>query len=73
MRSVEAVVTWKASDDSFVTSSSTLVEYNPILPGQVSPFSVLTRYNPSMATCWIEFKQLLGGTIPAVGPNGERL
>ena len=63
MRNVQAVVIYKTSDGTFITSDSALIDFNPLLPGQTSPFSVITRYNPLMATASIQFKMLLGGTI----------
>ena len=65
LRNVEAVVTWKTKDGTFITSDDSLIDYNPILPGQSSPFDILTRYNPAMATCNLAFKFLGGGSIRA--------
>jgi hypothetical protein len=64
MRNVMAVVTWETKDGSFITSESALIEYNPILPDQLSPFKVMATYNPAMERANLEFKSLLGSTIP---------
>ena len=66
LKNVEAVVTFKDKNGDFITSSDALIDYNPILPGQTSPFSVTETYNPAMRTgnAYVEFKFLMGGTIP---------
>ncbi len=64
LEDVEVVVTYYDKDGNFITSDSALIDFNPILDGQVSPFIVYTIYNPAMKTASIEFKFLLGGTIP---------
>lgn len=61
---VTAVSTWFTQDGQFITSDNALIDFDPILPGQASPFKTITRGNPSMAKYTLEFKQLLGGTIP---------
>ena len=52
------------ADKTFVASDSALIEYEPLLPGQTSPFRVLTRYNPAIANCDIGFKSIGGAAIP---------
>lgn len=63
LKNVEAVVSWYAKNGDFITSDSALIEYNPLLPGQVSPFTVVTGYNPAMERATVEFKELMGGAI----------
>ena len=64
LENVTAVVQYYTNDGTFVVSDSALIDYNPILPGQVSPFEVMTRDNPAIARGEISFKFLLGGSIP---------
>lgn len=64
LEAVEAVVEFQTSDEQLVKSGSSIIEYNPILPGQTSPFKVMTTHNPAMKTANIQFKELMGGTIP---------
>jgi hypothetical protein len=64
LRSVQAVVTWYDRKGNFITSDSSFIEYNPILPGQSSPFKVMERYNPAMEKASLSFKYFAGGTIP---------
>lgn len=67
LRTVLAVVIWMTTDGTFITSDETLIEYDPLLPGQSSPFEILSRYNPAMSggKCNLSFKHLLGGRISA--------
>lgn len=62
---VTAVVNWYTADNTFIRSDDALIEYNPIMPGQSSPFRVISPYNPQMHTARIEFKELMGGKIRA--------
>lgn len=64
LQNVDVVVTWFDSGGNFISTSSALVDFNPLLPGQTSPFKVMTRTNPAMKRFMVEFKSLLGGTIP---------
>jgi len=63
LENVQAVVTWYDRNDNMITSSSALIEYNPILPGQSSPFKVMKTYNPAMEKAAVEFSRLMGGTL----------
>ncbi|MFH1538566.1 MAG: tetratricopeptide repeat protein [bacterium] len=64
LENVEAVVTFYDKDGNFITSSSALIEYKPLLVNQTSPFKVIETWNPAMKTASVEFKFLMGGTIP---------
>lgn len=48
---------------NFIKSDRALVEYRPILPGQTSPFKVMSSYNPEMKHASISFKSFSGGTL----------
>ncbi len=64
LNNVEVVAVSLAEDGTQITSDSALIEYNPILPGQTSPFKSYMKYNPAMAKCGVmDFKELMGGTI----------
>jgi hypothetical protein len=63
LRNVAAKGTWFDKNDGFITSDDTLIDYNPILPGQTSSFKVMSRTNPAMSKYSVEFKYLLGGSI----------
>lgn len=63
LENVKAVVTWYDKNKNMITSNSALIEYNPVLPGQSSPFKVMKTYNPAMQTAGVEFSYLGGGTL----------
>jgi hypothetical protein len=64
LEDVEAVALYYTDDGTFVKSDSALIDYNPLLPGQSSPFSVISTDNPAITRCRVEFKEFFGGTIP---------
>jgi hypothetical protein len=63
MKNVEAVVTFTTKSGEHITSSSALIQYNPILPGQTSPFKVMQSWNPAMTSASMDFHELMGGSI----------
>lgn len=63
LRSVAAVTTWYDKAGGFITSDDAIIDYNPILPGQTSPFKTMSRTNPAMEKYSVEFKFLMGGAI----------
>jgi hypothetical protein len=64
LRNVEAIVSYYTGDKKFVTADDAVIDFNPILPGQTSSFKTMGTYNPAMTNAAIDFKDLLGGTIP---------
>lgn len=63
LENVQAVVEFEDGSGNFITSDSALIEYNPVMPEQTSPFTVMARYNPEMKSASITFKELGGGTL----------
>ena len=66
IENVVAVVTFYTADGAFVKTSEALTSYNPILPGQRSPFEVVDTGNPAIQRATVAFKTLLGGSITAM-------
>ena len=64
LRNVTALASFYDADNGFITSADSLIDYNPILPGQTSPFKVSATSNPTMKKARVVFKELAGGTIP---------
>lgn len=58
-----AVTTWFTKDDQFIASDSAMVEYQPLLHGQTSPFKTITKRNPEMTRFSVEFKVAGRGTL----------
>lgn len=52
-----------SSDGQFIRSHTGMVDYNPIMPGQTSPFRAMSTDNPMMSKCKVEFKRMFGGTV----------
>jgi len=67
---VLALASFYDASDGFITSADAIIEFNPILPGQISPFRVMATRNPAMKKAAVEFKYLMGGSIPS--RNAER-
>jgi FKBP-type peptidyl-prolyl cis-trans isomerase FklB len=63
LKSVFAVVSWYSRDGTFIGADDSLIDYDPLLPGQTSPFKVYTTFNPEKATFKVEFKSLSGSQI----------
>jgi hypothetical protein len=57
------VVRHYTSDGTFVRSDTAMVEYNPILPGQTSPFKVIGTDNPAIIKFVVNFTRMFGGTV----------
>jgi hypothetical protein len=63
IKNAEVVLTTYTKDGELVNSSDALIDYNPVLAGQTSPFKAGMTMNPAMSKCKVSFKDLLGGTI----------
>jgi hypothetical protein len=63
IKGVMAVSTWYGQDDTFIKSDSAMIDFDPIMPGQTSPFKTISRGNPAMSKFSVTFKQILGGQI----------
>jgi hypothetical protein len=64
LKNVTAVGSFYDANNGFITSSDALIAYNPVLPGQTSPFKVMASQNPAMKKAGVAFKHLMGGSIP---------
>jgi len=70
LEDVEVVGTFLTREGEFVKTASALVEFNPILAGQTTPFEAGTTSNPAIKKCSIQFKYLFGGAILTIN-KGE--
>lgn len=61
---IQAVGEFSDDKGNFIKSDSSLIEYNPILPNQSSPFHILTTDNPEIKKGSVTFKYMFGATIP---------
>jgi hypothetical protein len=60
---VLAVVTWRTASGALVVADEALLEYNPLMPGQATPFETISTYNPEMSTYSVAFRTLSGAAI----------
>ncbi len=65
LANVEAVVTFYDRGHNVIKTADALIEYNPVLPGQRSPFHVVATGNPAIKTETLTFAFLNGAEIPA--------
>ncbi len=70
LNNVLAVVSYYTAAGEYVTTDSNLIDFQPILSNQTSPFHVLTPGNPAIERWKLLFKIFNGGTIPSeFGPS----
>lgn len=58
-----AVVIFRTENGTLVKTDDALIDYDPLMPGQSSPFQVLATENPAIKKLSLSFKHLLGGEI----------
>lgn len=63
LENVVAVGEFRTKGGDLVKSEDALLDYNPIMPGQTSPFSAGGTDNPQISGCQLGFKYLFGGTL----------
>lgn len=63
LRNVEALVEFYTEGGMFISSESALIEYQTLLPQQISPFKIMGDINPLMKKSKISFKELFGDQI----------
>jgi hypothetical protein len=60
---VMTVVIWYDANNVPQSEDTSFVDYQPILPGQSSPWSTFGRANPALNSFRVQFKEFAGGTI----------
>jgi hypothetical protein len=63
LKSIQVVSSWYDEGGKFITSDSAMIEYDPLMPGQTSPFKTMTRGNPLMKRFSVEFKPIFGPVL----------
>lgn len=72
LQNVTAVGEFRTEKGDLVSAETALVEFNPLMPGQTSPFRVSYRGNPEAKRCGVSFKRLMGGALDFTGPKGKQ-
>jgi hypothetical protein len=62
--SVQVHVTFEGEDGWFIIAEHSMIDLNPIFPGQVSPFTVISRYYPEITNAVLDFSKFSGEGIP---------
>jgi hypothetical protein len=65
IKSLMVVSTWYDQNGALVSSDDAMVEFDPLLAGQTTPFKTMSRFNPVMSKYSVAFKTPFGGMIPA--------
>ena len=55
LENVMAVTNWYTSEGTFISSHYASIDYNPVMPGQESPFQTIGTHNPQMSKCKLSF------------------
>ena len=63
--SVMAEIRFKDQAGTFVKAESALIDYQPLMPGQTSPFKVYTMGNPQIWHFSFGFREMFGGALKA--------
>ena len=63
--SLTAVIEFRTADGTFVKSEMGIVEFQPLLPGQTSPWKVMTTHNPAIEKVGLRFKRMFSGAVSA--------
>lgn len=54
---------FSTSSGDFIKSADAMVDFQPLLPGQSSPFRSMTTDNPAIKNCRVTFKTMFGGEV----------
>lgn len=60
---VEVVANFSDAEGNFVATEDTLIDYEPLLSDQVSPFKIHVPWNPAFKSVKAEFKQMMRGKL----------
>ena len=63
LRGVIAVTTWYDKAGTFITSDKAVIDFDPIMPGQKSPFMTISTWNPQMQRYSVEFQRFGGASV----------
>lgn len=61
-----AVGVFKDSQGRVIKKADALIDYDPLMPGQSSPFEALTSGNPLIERCSLRFRTYGGKPLPTV-------
>jgi len=58
-------VEFESEDGTFITSEDALIDYDPLLPDQTSPWSIIATWNPAMrnGSAKVRFRSFRGEAL----------
>ena len=71
LENVLVVVYYFDENDEFIKTAEALIDYNPIMPGQISPFEAITTDNPLITNYIVTFKFMFGEFIPIINSRNK--
>lgn len=71
IKNIEAIAEYYTKDGTFIISDDAFVEFNPLMPGQTTPYHVLLPGNPLIAKCSIRFKVMWGEELAYKTPASQ--
>lgn len=63
LEDIQVVIEWVDDGGTPRSSDDALIDYNPLLAGQESPWSTVGDYNPALTHFRVRFTEFFGGTI----------
>jgi hypothetical protein len=63
----------RTKDGELVKTDEAVLDYNPVMPGQTSSFTVMTSDNPMISNCVVRFKHVSGVELAARNVSGVEL
>lgn len=63
LKNVMAVGEFRSASGNLIKTEDALIEYNPIMPGQASPYEAGGTDNPLITNCNLSFKHIFGQPI----------
>lgn len=66
-----AVVTFYTTNETLVTSDESVVEFDPLMPQQTSPFDVMVRDNPQISGATVRFRTARAGELSVKRPPNK--
>lgn len=63
LENILSIGTFRTADGTLVKTADALIHYDPLMPGQASPFEAGTRDNPAIDRCNVSFTKLLGAPL----------
>lgn len=71
LENILVVIYYFDENDEFIKTAEALIDYNPIMPNQISPFEAITTDNPLITNYIVTFKFMFGEFIPIINSRNK--